>query len=148
MSSNQSKDSLVNQVKLSPNGKLLAISTPERVSIYSTTENESNLKASIKTLILPDPPRTDPTLDPSSSQPIIAFPRCLAFSPDSNRLAITGDDKSIRIWDISQVKNGELVGLGYGNQILHQNIPKRASMIGWEGNETIIVADKFGDVRR
>lgn len=146
-STSSSTDNLVHLLKVSPNGQLLAISTPESTSIYSTTS--SNLFASLKTVLLPfqNPTSTTPTSSIDSVSQI-AFPRCLSFSPDSTKLAIIGDDKTVRIWDVSIDKDGKLVGFEYGKQILYKELPKRASMIAWEDNTTIIVADKFGDLRR
>lgn len=75
-----------------------------------------------------------------------AFPRFGAFSPDQAYVAVTGDDKSVRVWRPTDLR--------YGAEVLCERLPKRAGMLRWipcvleNGTPSfeIVLADKFGDI--
>lgn len=70
----------------------------------------------------------------------MAFPRIAAFSPDGTHLAISGDDKTLRIWNVMR-------SIEYGKEVVSKLLPKRAAVLLWESKTVVIVADRHGDLR-
>ncbi|KAL9938216.1 hypothetical protein V8E36_002839 [Tilletia maclaganii] len=95
---------------------------------------------------------TSVPLTPYSSD-TVCFPRHGAFSPNSQYLALVGDDKVIHVWKLDRFLG--VTGLERGNnalaqgtQVLVKALPKRANTVFWEDTcRHIVVGDRSGDIR-
>ncbi|KDN40020.1 hypothetical protein K437DRAFT_258803 [Tilletiaria anomala UBC 951] len=126
--------------------------TADSASLYSCKidpEQEPKLCSKLRCDLKPEKGGSGNKTDSACSPPLVplAFPRVAAFSPEGNCVALTGDDKTLRIWKFDAGGEGEGSGFAYGKEVLLQHIPKRASVLRWEDNEHLIVADRHGDVR-
>ncbi|PWY97862.1 hypothetical protein BCV70DRAFT_42281 [Testicularia cyperi] len=112
-------------------------------------------------VIVPQPVKPDQS-DAAryAEQPHITFARIAAFSPSDRFLALTGDDKVLRVWRLdTDASDGSITGFGFGKEVLIKHLPKRAAILHWmnpvgsqsrldkDAAEELIVVDRFGDVR-
>lgn len=90
-----------------------------------------------------------------ADQPHISFARLAAFSHSDRFLALTGDDKVLRVWKLERSVDKSITGFEFGKEIVIKLLPKRAAILHWlppsdstpTGSEELIVIDRFGDVR-
>ncbi|WFD35276.1 tRNA (guanine-N(7)-)-methyltransferase non-catalytic subunit trm82 [Malassezia cuniculi] len=89
----------------------------------------------------------DANIDPGANNAErAAFPRFAAISPDESYVAVTGDDKGVRVWRPTDMR--------YGAEVLHERLPKRAGTMRWapcqlengDSSYEVVLADKFGDI--
>ena len=79
----------------------------------------------------------------------MANPRVAAFSNDGEYLAISGDEKVLRVWQLDEPDKWVLC---YPEVKLLKQLPKRAAVMFWEEScdfeaQHLIVGDRHGDVR-
>ncbi|SNX87882.1 related to TRM82 - subunit of a tRNA methyltransferase complex [Melanopsichium pennsylvanicum] len=90
-----------------------------------------------------------------AEQPHISFARLASFSHSDKFLALTGDDKVLRVWKLERSSDGGITGFKFGEEIVIKLLPKRAAILHWMppsgstpvGSEELICIDRFGDVR-
>ncbi|KAJ1024185.1 hypothetical protein NDA16_003024 [Ustilago loliicola] len=90
-----------------------------------------------------------------ADQPHISFARLASFSHSDRFLALTGDDKVLRVWKLQRTADNSITGFKFGKEIVIKLLPKRAAILHWlprsdaipAGSEELIVIDRFGDVR-
>ncbi|CCF49103.1 hypothetical protein NDA14_005461 [Ustilago hordei] len=90
-----------------------------------------------------------------ADQPHISFARLASFSHSDRFLALTGDDKVLRVWKLERAADNSITGFEFGKEIVIKLLPKRAAILHWlprsdatpQGSEELIVVDRFGDVR-
>lgn len=90
-----------------------------------------------------------------ADQPHISFARLASFSHSDRFLALTGDDKVLRVWKLERAADNSITGFEFGKEIVIKLLPKRAAILHWlprsdatpEGSEELIEIDRFGDVR-
>lgn len=90
-----------------------------------------------------------------ADQPHISFARLASFSHSDKFLALTGDDKVLRVWKLERTFDGSITGFEFGKEIVIKLLPKRAAILHWmprsdatpAGSEELICIDRFGDVR-
>lgn len=63
--------------------------------------------------------------------------RQVAFHSQSNRLALSSDDKLLQIWDLNEFK-----------KLATFKTVKRTTVIEFPNKDTLLIGDKFGDVYR
>lgn len=76
---------------------------------------------------------------------VAAFPRLCALSPSETFVAVTSDDKTLRVWRTTDMARDK--------EVVRQRLAKRAGTLQWTHydlngtlGEEVVVADKFGDV--
>lgn len=90
-----------------------------------------------------------------AEQPHISFARLASFSHSDQFLALTGDDKVLRVWKLGRSSTGKITGFEFGKETVIKLLPKRAAILHWmspsdstpAGSEELICIDRFGDVR-
>ncbi|SJX66293.1 related to TRM82-subunit of a tRNA methyltransferase complex [Sporisorium reilianum f. sp. reilianum] len=90
-----------------------------------------------------------------ADQPHISFARLASFSHSDRFLALTGDDKVLRVWKLQRTAEGAITGFEFGKEIVIKLLPKRAAVLHWmpssdstpTGSEELICIDRFGDIR-
>ncbi|GAC94182.1 hypothetical protein PHSY_001753 [Pseudozyma hubeiensis SY62] len=90
-----------------------------------------------------------------ADNPHISFARLASFSHSDQFLALTGDDKVLRVWKLERTADGGISGFEFGKEIVVKLLPKRAAVLHWmppgdstpSGSEELICIDRFGDVR-
>ncbi|CBQ71266.1 conserved hypothetical protein [Sporisorium reilianum SRZ2] len=90
-----------------------------------------------------------------ADQPHISFARLASFSHSDRFLALTGDDKVLRVWKLERNADGTIAGFEFGKEIVIKLLPKRAAVLHWmpssdstpTGSEELICIDRFGDIR-
>ncbi|EPQ26275.1 uncharacterized protein PFL1_06210 [Pseudozyma flocculosa PF-1] len=120
--------------------------SPSHPSIHTT------LPASV---VVPQPKKPDHSdALTSAPSPPIAFPRIAAFSRSDRYLALTGDDKILRVFRVqADDAASPFAGLAQGKEVLIKALPKRAAILQWlqpadgQDAEELVVVDKFGDLR-
>ncbi|CDU24249.1 related to TRM82-subunit of a tRNA methyltransferase complex [Sporisorium scitamineum] len=90
-----------------------------------------------------------------ADQPHISFARLASFSHSDRFLALTGDDKVLRVWKLERNADQSIKGFEFGKEIVIKLLPKRAAVLRWlprndstpSGSEELICIDRFGDIR-
>ncbi|KAJ9475954.1 tRNA (guanine-N(7)-)-methyltransferase non-catalytic subunit TRM82 [Pseudozyma hubeiensis] len=90
-----------------------------------------------------------------ADNPHISFARLASFSHSDRFLALTGDDKVLRVWKLERTADGSITGFEFGKEIVIKLLPKRAAVLHWmspsdstpSGSEELVCIDRFGDVR-
>ncbi|TKY87464.1 hypothetical protein EX895_003478 [Sporisorium graminicola] len=90
-----------------------------------------------------------------ADQPHISFARLASFSHSDRFLALTGDDKVLRVWKLERNTDQSITGFEFGKEIVIKLLPKRAAVLHWmppndstpSGSEELICIDRFGDIR-
>lgn len=90
-----------------------------------------------------------------ADNPHISFARLASFSHSDRFLALTGDDKVLRVWKLERTADQRIDGFEFGKEIVIKLLPKRAAVLHWmppsdatsSGSEELICIDRFGDVR-
>lgn len=90
-----------------------------------------------------------------ADNPHISFARLASFSHSDRFLALTGDDKVLRVWKLERTADNRITGFEFGKEIVIKLLPKRAAVLHWMppsastpiGSEELICIDRFGDVR-
>lgn len=105
-------------------------------------------------VVVPQPLKPDQSDAARYAQkPHISFARLAEFSHSDQFLALTGDDKILRVWKVEIGPNGDVDGFELGKEILIKHLPKRAAILHWmkprndSATEELVVVDRFGDVR-
>ena len=127
---------------LDASAQLLVLLSAGGVALYSRDS---------QSLISSLPARVDaaaPVPAQSDEAQWLSFPRLCAIAPSETLVAVTGDDKTLRVWRPDDMR--------YGAELLKQKLPKRASTLQWTSctladgapGEELVIADKFGDIWR
>ncbi|EST07297.1 WD40 repeat [Kalmanozyma brasiliensis GHG001] len=90
-----------------------------------------------------------------ADNPHISFARLASFSHSDRFLALTGDDKVLRVWKLERTADQRIEGFEFGKGIVIKLLPKRAAALHWmppsdatpRGSEELICIDRFGDIR-
>ncbi|KAJ1020357.1 hypothetical protein NDA18_005953 [Ustilago nuda] len=120
------------------------------------TDGSYNTYAIPTTVFVPQPTLPDQS-DAAwyADQPHISFARLASFSHSDRFLALTGDDKVLRVWKLERAADNSITSFEFGKEIVIKLLPKRAAILHWlprsdatpQGSEELIVVDRFGDVR-
>ncbi|KAI3480564.1 hypothetical protein L1887_57284 [Cichorium endivia] len=118
-----------------------------------TSEAKPTTLAIPTTVFVPQPTLPDQSdAERYADQPHISFARLASFSHSDRFLALTGDDKVLRVWKLQRDADNRFE---FGKEIVIKLLPKRAAVLHWmpptdntpAGSEELIVIDRFGDVR-
>ncbi|GAC76355.1 WD repeat protein WDR4 [Moesziomyces antarcticus T-34] len=121
-----------------------------------TSEAKPTTLAIPTTVFVPQPTLPDQSdAERYADQPHISFARLASFSHSDRFLALTGDDKVLRVWKLQRDADNRITGFEFGKEIVIKLLPKRAAVLHWmpptdntpAGSEELIVIDRFGDVR-
>ncbi|KAN0063551.1 tRNA (guanine-N(7)-)-methyltransferase non-catalytic subunit trm82 [Thecaphora frezii] len=140
-------------------GDTLALLSANAIHLVSPSHpfRRTTLSTSV---VVPQPVKPDQSdALKHAASPKVTFPRIAAFSRSDRYLAVTGDDKILRVFRVDASDAAAVdaasgyVGLAEGKEVLVKPLPKRAAILRWlqpnEGDEAeeLVVVDKFGDLR-
>ncbi len=122
--------------------RYIAALTATNVLVYKTSSSDStpslvaNLECDLRPISIPGKGH-----DPNK----LANPSIAAFSADGRHLAIAGEEKTLRVWEVKDAEEG---WLQHGTERLVKMLPKKVAVLLWETEDRVIVGDRHGDIRR